>query len=150
MKSFAEGILKAFVSGDHMFFDPKHRPAFTAKATAEVLIGTNQLPPINDKSNGVWRRASVLPFPVTIEAQQRNPHLDRQLYGELSGIFRWAVGGLLKLRERGHFEEPQSSRSALERYRNDSSPVRMFLSDTCVKEEGGLTDRRELYRDYKR
>src|SRR5262249_725910 len=89
----SEGKLKQFTGEDLMSFNPKYRPEFTAKATARLVMATNVRPPFRDRSNGLWRRLMVLPFPVTIPEGKRNRRLTDELATELSGIFNWAVEG---------------------------------------------------------
>jgi P4 family phage/plasmid primase-like protien len=120
----AEGVLKAFISGDAMAFEQKFKPAFTARPTARLVLATNNPPRFSDKSDGVWRRMSYLPFDVQIPENERVLGMDSVEWwrdrNELSGILNWALAGLQKLRLRGRFDEPPDSREAVANLRLDS------------------------------
>jgi putative DNA primase/helicase len=57
-----EGHLKAFVSGDAMYFDRKGIPGVDAIPTARLVFATNNRPRFGDRSDGIWRRVVVIPF----------------------------------------------------------------------------------------
>lgn len=149
LASVAEGLLKQFTGEDLMTFNPKYRPAFSAKVTARLIMATNVRPPFKDRSEGLWRRLIVLPFSVTIPEAQRNTRLTEQLATELSGIFNWAVEGARSLRQRGHFLEPASSREAREAFQREANAARLFLEERYVTDPNGEIEKQELYREYK-
>lgn len=145
----AEGILKAYVAGDRMYFDRKNLAGVQACPTARLMFTTNTLPSFRDRSNGIWRRLLVLPCRVVVPVERQDPRLPETLKLELSGIFNWATEGLRRLRARGRFIEPAVCREALEEYRTDSAPVRAFLGDQVVADPAGLIECTRLYRFYK-
>src|SRR5581483_7120619 len=71
----AEGILKAFVSGDLMSFEMKYKSAFKARPTARMMLATNNMPYFSNRSDGLWRRAMVLPFVVQIPEAEKNAEM---------------------------------------------------------------------------
>ena len=144
----AEGALKAYVSGDPMFFDRKHLSGVQARPTARLLFTTNNLPQFKDRSSGVWRRMIVLPFRVVIPPEKQDPHLVDKLRLELPGIFNWAVAGLRRLRQQGHFTEAVVCREALEVYRIEANPARAFLLECVVAKKGDSIVCAKLYVSY--
>lgn len=145
----SEGKLKQFTGEDWMSFNPKYRPAFTAKATARLVIATNVRPPFRDRSNGLWRRLLIIPFPVSIPEHQRNRQLADELATELAGIFNWAVAGAQALRVRGHFSEPAVSRVAREEFQRDANPARVFLEERYgIDPDGDGVGKQVLYQEY--
>jgi putative DNA primase/helicase len=66
-----EGALKQFTGGDSIYFDKKGVQGFDAKPSARLIMSTNNHPPINDRSNGIWRRMLFLPFRVTIPEREQ-------------------------------------------------------------------------------
>jgi putative DNA primase/helicase len=63
---------------------------------------------------------------------KENPRLTAELLSEASGIFNWALKSLDRLRERGHFIQPESAREALRHLEELSSPVGAFVRDACT------------------
>jgi P4 family phage/plasmid primase-like protien len=127
----AEGYLKAFVSGDRMPFEQKYKPVFTAKPTARLVFATNTLPRFVDKSEGLWRRMLIVPFNVVIAEEKQKVSLEDELRMELPGILNWALTGLIRLRERGKFIQPDASKTAKTEYQLEMNPAKAFLQDCC-------------------
>jgi len=145
----AEGMLKQFTGEDLMHFNPKYRQTFSAKATARLILSTNIRPPFRDRSEGLWRRLIILPFPTTIPKDRINRNLKEELAEELSGIFNWAVEGARSLRTQGHFVEPEGSRVAKEEFKRETSSARLFLEETCEQDPTGSVSKKSLYEKYK-
>ncbi len=135
MDEAAEGILKAFTSGDPMQFEVKHKQAFSAIPTARFLMAANNRPRFRDGSGGLWRRMLVVKFDQTIRDEERVLGMDNPAWwersGELPAVFWWAVLGLHRLRQQGHFTESQKSQEAILEYREETNPARSFLMQTC-------------------
>ena len=151
----AEGHLKAFTSGDRMYFDRKGVPGVFAVPTARMMLACNNLPRLSDRSSGIWRRIIVVPFNATIPESRRVIGMDKPPYwrksGELPGIFNWAMEGLKRLHKRGHFTVPKICRDAVEDYKTEVNPTRAFLSERIAEIEIGqipCTDVYKLYRDW--
>jgi len=127
-----ETMLKSYTSGDRMTFDRKNRELISATPTAKVMISTNQLPNFTDKSNGVWRRMLYVFFGKNVPEEEQNPELVNELARELAGIFNWALAGLGKLMADGRFIEPKKCKEALNEYRRDTNPAKVFLEENYV------------------
>jgi P4 family phage/plasmid primase-like protien len=129
----AEGALKAFVAGDPMLFERKHKTPFTARPTARLVLATNNPPQFSDKSDGVWRRVLLLKFTVQIPAAERIAGMDKPSWwidaGELPGILNWALEGLRQLRQRGVFDISSACLNEVEKLRADANPARRFLRE---------------------
>jgi len=145
----AEGVLKAFVSGDPMFFDRKNLPGISARPTARSLFTTNNLPRFTDRSAGLWRRMILLPFRRSVPVDRQDPQLVHKLMGELPGIFNWAIEGRRRLRCKGRFTEPALCREALDIYRTESNPGRAFLQECVVASSKALLECGALYQQYR-
>lgn len=152
MDDAAEGILKAFTSGDPMQFEVKHKQPFTGIPTARFTMAMNNRPRFKDGSGGLWRRMLIVRFDQTITAKERVLGMDNPAWwersGELPGIFWWAVIGLHRLRRQFAFTESEKSKGAVAEYRTETNPVRAFLADVCEEDPAGITYTQELYDAY--
>jgi putative DNA primase/helicase len=90
----------------------------------------------------------VIPFRVTIPPERQNPLLKEELKEELSGILLWALAGLRRLQQRGHFVTPKVCADALTDYRQDSNPARVFLDENCQEDTEGSIGCSQLYEHY--
>src|SRR5262249_40607785 len=97
----AEHVLKQLTGSDAITFNPKYKEPFSAKPTAKIILVTNERPQFTDRSDGLWRRLIILPFPVTISEDRRNVHLEDELAAELPGILNWAIAGARSLYQGG-------------------------------------------------
>ena len=145
----AEGVLKQFVGGDYIHFNPKYKSPFSAQPTAKLIIATNVRPPFRDRTQGLWRRLLLIPFPVTIPMEKQDPMLVDQLAEELSGILNWALDGIRSLRQRGQFEEPVVCLKAKNEFQHETNPVRVFLDEQCQVDPSGTIPITNLYDTYK-
>lgn len=146
----AEGYLKPFTAGDPMQIDRKYKDAVLAIPTARLTFATNTRPRLIDRSDGIWRRLYLVPFPVSIPENEQNKSLEEELLEELPGIFLWAAAGLRRFRGRGRFEEPPASKTAKEDYRRETDPARAFIEDECVIDPRYQVLKDELYQKYRR
>ncbi len=148
----AEGCLKSFTSGDRMLFERKHRNPFEAEPTARLVLATNNLPRFSDRSGGLWRRMILMPFNVQIPESERIAGLDKTSYwvrtGEASGIFNWALEGLLRLRRNGEFTKSSTCAEALATYRTENNPARCFLLEFCRADPQGEIITADVYKRY--
>lgn len=151
----AEGILKAFTSGDTLQFDRKHKPPIQAAPSARLTFSTNNRPRFTDRSGGLWRRMILFPFRVAIDENDpsRVRGMDKpqwwQSSGELPGMFNWSLAGLHRLRQQKQFTRSHVCEHALAEYRIESNPARIFLLDRCRESPDGQTPCGELYQAYR-
>lgn len=125
----ADGEMKAIVAGDPIEVSPKYQPSYTIHPYCRLVVATNHLPSTKDPSEGFFRRMMILTFNNIVLPDQRDPNLIDALCEEIPGIIAWAVRGLYDLRGRGRFAVPDSSMRAVEAYRADVSPVRLFAEE---------------------
>lgn len=149
----SEGILKQFITGSSMTFERKMQRPFKARPTARLTFCSNELPQFKDRSSGLWRRLICVPFSVQIPAaEQRTEYQDGPWWietGEMKGIFNWALRGLVRLLNRGHFKEPESCKLFKKQYREDVNPTKTFLDKHCAIGKGEEIGTTELYSAYR-
>ena len=126
----AEDKLKAIVSGDLIEVERKNKDIVRARPTARLIFSCNELPPVSDRSQGVWRRMIIVPFNVVIPPERQNPALAQEIIREeLPGVFNWALEGLLRLRARGRFLEPEVCQQLKAQHRLACAPEEEFLRE---------------------
>lgn len=148
--TIADGYLKAIVAGDMLEAEKKFKPPYSFRPFVRLIGATNNLPRLLDLSDGFFRRAIVLTFNRQFSGDEVDHSLEGRLLTELQGILAWSIRGLHRLRERGHFEIPQSSIDALANYRQESDQVLLF-SQECLEQiaEGGM-QASTIYNGYSR
>jgi putative DNA primase/helicase len=126
----AERLLS--ISGeDKQSIDVKYEKHWAGKLNTRFVVMTNELPRINDASGALASRFIVLTMQKTFLGREDLRLMDK-LLRELPGILNWALAGLDRLQQRGHFVMPESSRQAIELLEDLASPVGAFIRDWCV------------------
>ena len=88
------------------------------------------MPKIMDPGNGLFRPIKVIRFPPLAEAK-RDPRIKEAVKLEGAGILNWALDGLERLRQRGHFEIPASVKSATDDFRAENDAPALFVAQMC-------------------
>lgn len=148
----AEGVLKAFVTGDAILFEKKFKRPYRAKPTARLVLATNNPPQFSDKSDGIWRRVLLLTFSVQIPESEQTAGMDKAEWwgaqGELPGLLNWSLAGLAELRAQGRFVLPEAAKNDVAKLRNDSNPARRYLLEHYEAAPNDSLRCAEVYSEY--
>lgn len=136
--------VKSIITGDPVEINPKGIPAISKKANTPAFWGTNHPPKFKESSGAMATRMVIIPMTrtfdknkpvgVAAEARKRNPAwepFDLIINTELPGVLNWALVGLKRALERGHFVNTQAGNDLLEQSRKDSNVVAAFVEE-CV------------------
>jgi putative DNA primase/helicase len=119
------------ISGeDAQTVDRKNMEPITTKLSARIMIVSNDLPRLEDSSGALVGRMLLLRTTKSFYGQEDKSLTDR-LIAERPGILHWAIQGWKRLRDRGHFVQPDSSTQLLEQMQELSSPIKAFIRDCC-------------------
>ena len=143
-----EGIVKQITGGDEITARFLHREFFTFRPRFKVSLITNHKPVISGNDNGIWRRVVLLPWQVTIPAEQRDRNLEAKLTAELPGVLNWALEGLQRYKEVG-LDLPAALVRANAEYRQDSDVIGLWLADCAALNSNSKTPLRQVYNSYK-
>ncbi len=137
------------ISGeDSITVDRKYRDPWTGRLPTRFLILTNEIPRFADASGALASRFVLLVMTKSFLGRE-DPGLTDALLGEASGILNWALEGLDRLRERGHFQPPPSANEALLRLEDLASPVNAFVRDRCEIGPAFETSKDDLWAAWK-
>ncbi len=140
--------LNAIISGEPIQVERKYHDPFTVIPKAKVCWAMNELPRVADANSGLFRRVKVVTFPELPE-DQRDPQIKRHIEQEGAGILNWALEGLQRLKERGHFEVPAGVADATKQFREHNDVPALFVEDRCIKEPDAEVQAAKLYREYR-
>jgi P4 family phage/plasmid primase-like protien len=140
-------LLNAIISGEEIRVEEKFKPAYTVIPRAKVLWAMNELPRVKDANDGLFRRVKVVEFPKL--AVEPDPEVKEAIKGEGAGILTWALEGLRRLNERGHFEIPESVRTATEEFKRTSDVPKMFVEGACIVSDDAQIQPQHLYDAYR-
>jgi putative DNA primase/helicase len=146
-KQLDESVLKSLTGGDRITARFLYAEFFTFTPLFKLWLSTNHLPQINADDLAVWERLHLIPFPVYIPEDERDPALLDKFRGELSGILNWALAGCEAWRE-SRLRRPQLVIDATAAYRKDVDTVGAFLSECTLPSPGARLPSASLYRAY--
>ena len=119
------------ISGeDGITIDRKFLPGWTGRLPTRFLILTNELPRLADASGALASRFIVLTLQQSFYGKE-DLGLTERLLAELPGIFNWCIKGWQRLQERGYFQQPTSSKDAINELYDLGSPVGAFIRECC-------------------
>ena len=102
------------------------------RATHKIILATNHRPEVRGTDHAIWRRIRLIPFNVTIPAEEQDKRLGEKLRAELPGILAWAVRGCLSWQRNG-LALPRVVEEATQKYREDEDFLGGFLADACTQ-----------------
>lgn len=143
ISAVTENLLR--ISGEDTISVPrKHRSDWTARLRTRFLIISNELPHLLDQSGALASRFIVLRLTRSFFGEE-DRSLTQRLLQELPGILLWALDGLDRLRERGHFRQPTSAIEMVTQLENLASPIKAFISECCVVAPGASVSVEQVY-----
>jgi P4 family phage/plasmid primase-like protien len=148
MDKMEEGRLKELVSGEPLQVNRKFKAPLTMVPTARLIFACNELPPINDRSDGIWRRMIAMPFNRQFSEAERDLDRAERLRAELPGIFNWALAGAMRLFEQGGFTRCQVCAHCAGEHRQHSDSFLEFWEELVEVGDGKRVSTDEFYQAY--
>lgn len=122
--------LKRIITGEEMTIDRKNLDHTTIKYTGAVMWTCNMLPNIEDETDAVYSRFTIVTMDRVFNADDAKRDLDNmdpiaylRKKGELPGILNWALEGYDRAYARGRFLLPPECRSAAIEFRLKNDPI---------------------------
>jgi P4 family phage/plasmid primase-like protien len=149
----AEGLVKVMTGGEKITARFSHGNFFDYAPEFLPVVATNHMPELRNVDEAIRRRVLLVPFRVTIPAEERDPQLKAKLRAELPGILNWALSGLLDYHERvqegkSGLAPPDAVRSATAEYFEAQDPIGPFIEERCLLSASFRCTKAELYRAY--
>lgn len=121
---------------------------FEFPRTHKTVLVTNNRPVVHEATNAVWRRIRLVPFTVTIPAEEQDPALMEKLRTERRGILAWLVCGCLEWQRSGLEPAPAVVEDATGEYRDEEDPLLEYLRIRLVLRGNARVSRPDLWQDY--
>jgi putative DNA primase/helicase len=144
---FDEAKLKDLTGGDTLSARFLHQEFFDFHPTHRIVIRGNHKPAINGTDEGIWRRLRLVPFTVSIPADEQDHDLLRKLETELSGILNWALKGCHEWQREG-LKPPPIVTAAIAQYREESDTLGRFIAECCEIRKLAQVKSSALYKRY--
>lgn len=149
-------VFKSLVTGDKMAVEKKYKDRYTIKPYAKNIFTANELPRVDDTTEGFYRRLNILKFEAKFSDEAKNNFNKESLFTQEARDYLASISvkAYLELLESGSraFANEEESNSILDIYRKENNSVLSFLDSNSIKERlslGQSIDRPELYSEYK-
>lgn len=141
-------IFKKLVTGESVNVERKGADPFDFKNTSKLIFSANEVPRINDTSNGLMRRLVIIPFNAEFKSTDEDfdPFIkDKLLTTEsLQHLLNLGLQGLKRVLKRNDFETVEEVTAELREYEKENNPILEFLEDNKVENEAVV----DIYRRY--
>lgn len=145
--SLQTSVLKKLVSLEPIRAEPKYRRHYNFISSAVPVFAVNDLPAIDDRTDGIWRRMHLVKWAVTIPEGERDLMLSKRLEIELEGVLNWAIEGAQRVLKRG-MVVPKQVREATAVVRLEANSTAMFCSEVLERRDDCYISKDDLYQAY--
>jgi putative DNA primase/helicase len=114
----------------------------------KLLIAGNHKPGLRGVDEAIRRRFHLIPFDVTIPAEERDPELAEKLKAEWPGILQWMIEGCLQWQRVG-LAAPAAVRDATAAYLEAEDAISLWIDDRCVRDPHHWATSTELYASWR-
>jgi putative DNA primase/helicase len=147
-RRWAEAKIKSITGGDRISARFMRQDFFEFSPQFKLMIAGNHKPSLGTADQAMRRRMHLIPFTVTIPAEDRDPKLPDKLREEWPGILRWAIAGYLKWQQSG-LAPPDVVRSATDEYLAGEDVLGRWIEECCVLAPGNWQAGDDLWNAWK-
>jgi putative DNA primase/helicase len=131
-RRWAESRIKQLTGGDTVAARFMRQDFFEYKPAFKLIIAGNHRPSLRSVDEAIRRRFHLIPFAVTIPAEERDGELTEKLKAEWPGILAWLIEGCLEWQTEG-LRPPQAVIEATEAYLSAEDALAAWIDDKCER-----------------
>lgn len=140
-------IIDALISGELITVERKNVDVERVRPQAKIIWAMNEAPRIGSAHGGIFRRVKIITFPPLTNKPE--PALKAAIHEEGPGILNWALDGLDRLKERGHFDPPESVTGATHEWEKSNDLPSQFAEEHCTVSPEGEVAASLLYSNFR-
>ena len=146
-RRWAESLIKSLTGGDPIKARYMRQDFFEFIPKFKLIFAGNHKPSLRTVDEAMRRRMHIVPWIVTIPADQRDPMLGDKLKAEYPAILQWMIQGCLKWQQQG-LNPPEAVLRATEEYLEEEDSLRLWLDENCILDPIGSVQSKEIYQNY--
>lgn len=146
-RRWAESKIKALTGGDRVSARFMRQDFFEFVPQFKLLIMGNHKPGLRGVDEAIRRRMNLLPFTVTIPAEERDEKLPEKLRAEWPAILQWMIDGCADWQRQG-LAQPEAVRTATEAYLAAEDALAQWMADRCVVSPQRFATTAELFANW--
>ncbi|MDQ0343310.1 putative DNA primase/helicase [Lederbergia wuyishanensis] len=144
-------IFKKLSTGETLNVERKGKDPFDFTNYAKLIFSANEMPRINDYSDGLGRRLQIVPFKAKFSTNDEDfdPFITDKLLSDESMhyVLNIALDALKRLLKNHQFTKSKAVEAELEKYQEENNPIISFINNEDVELERGVVG--DIYMQYK-
>ena len=119
---------KSVVTGDSIAAEEKYKDRYTIKPYAKHIFTSNELPLIDDKTNGFYRRLNIVNFDAKFSLEQKKSFDINKLLTSraLNYLARISIDAYIELLNSMHFANEEESNRLIEDYKKGENNTSLY------------------------
>lgn len=148
-KALDESLIKKLTGGEAIPVRDLFAGYYEFTPVFSGHMSGNGYPRVDGTDNGIWRRLSVVHWPVTLAEDEQREFEDvlAEFEPEYPGILNWLIEGARRFLAYG-LHVPDAVKAATKEYRDEMDPVGEFIADCLERCEGHTEKARDVYQAY--
>jgi putative DNA primase/helicase len=130
-RRLAEATVKRLTGGDALKARRMREDFWTFTPSHTFAMLTNHRPVVGGTDEGIWRRVRLVPWEVSIPADEQDGDLGDRLRLEADAVLRFLVDGYARWRG-GGLADPKRVIDATARWRGESDALARFIDQRCL------------------
>lgn len=147
-RRWAESKIKSLTGGDKIAARFMRQDFFEFVPQFKLFIMGNHKPGLRGVDEAIRRRMNLIPFTVTIPAEERDEKLSDKLKAEWPGILQWMIDGCTEWQGEG-LAQPEAVRVATDAYLAAEDALAQWMAERCVFGPHYYATLKELFADWK-
>lgn len=143
-RRWAESRIKSLTGGDPVAARFMRQDFFEFTPQFKLIIVGNHKPALRSVDEAIRRRFHLIPFAVTIPADQADPDLSDKLKAEWPGILAWMIAGCLEWQREG-LKPPAAVLDATAAYLEAEDATAAWIDDKCERDARAWESLADLY-----
>jgi putative DNA primase/helicase len=131
-RQWAESRIKSLTGGDRVSARFMRQDFFEFLPQFKLFIAGNHRPGLRSVDEAIRRRFHLIPFAVTIPAEERDSELTEKLKAEWPGILAWIIEGCIEWQREG-LAAPDAVTAATTEYLESEDSIAAWLGERCER-----------------
>lgn len=144
-------VFKKLSTGEALNVERKGKDPFDFTNYAKLIFSANEMPRINDYSDGLGRRLQIVPFKAKFspDDEDYDPFITDKLLSEesMQYVLDLALKSLQRLLKNRKFTKSKAVEQEMEKYQEENNPIISFVNNENVDLERGVVG--DIYIQYK-
>jgi putative DNA primase/helicase len=144
-------VFKKLSTGETLNVERKGKDPFDFTNYAKLIFSANEVPRINDYSDGLGRRLQIVPFKAKFSPDDPDydPFITDKLLSDesMQYVLNLALNALKRLLKNKQFTKSKAVEEEIKKYHEENNPIISFINNEDVKIERRTTD--GLYEEYR-